>query len=272
MCLALPTTVPVAAAAQDEPSEPQGPTPSQLTAGREQYRLGMAAVREGRYDDACDALQRAYDLVRRPRILFNLAGAQLEAGRLVAASESYRRFLREASAEDQNLRPQARQFMESLAARVPRVRVSIVNLADGDELRIDQEPVLASALEIPYPLDPGPHDLVAFRGGEEVAHVSFTLDEGETEDVSLELPRAVPRVVARDVAPVRDGPLDRSPRDTGAGGDRDADGGGLLSSPWFWAGAVIVVAGGVTAGILLTSGGGAPDPHEGNLPPGGWTF
>ena len=223
---------------------------------REHYRRGMDAVSEARWEDACEAFATAYELVPRPLILFNLGGAQMEAGRLVDALDSYRRFLESAESESEEFVSEARAAVERLERSVPRVTLRAPGAPVGSEVRLDGDAVLASELGTELPVDPGDHRAEVARGAEILASETFEVSEAERLEIVLDV-----EVEVEEVAP--------GPFETGTAGEDD-DGSSVLSSPWLWvAVGVVVIGGAVTAGVLL-SGDDPADPHMGNLPPGGF--
>ncbi len=241
------------------PALAQETTDAQRALGRSEYRDGVQASRAGRWDEARDAFHRAYDLVRLPEILFNLAGAQEQTGQLVEAAETYRRFLREGTTQQAaELRSDAEEFLRQLGDRIPGLRVSVTGFSTGDRLQIDGADVASAVIGRTLPVNPGHHVVVVHRGRTSLARAEVSVAEGETRATELSVPHLAPEDVAlaaqrQDEARLRD-----------SGGDRSGASGGLLSSPWFWTalGAVVVVA--VVTVVLLTRPA-QPDPYVGNI-------
>ena len=224
-----------------------------------QYELGMEAVRNARWDEACEAFERAYELVPRPLILFNLGGAQMEAGRLVDARRSYQRFLEDAESDARaRYRSDAESAIERIDGSIARVTIRVTGRGEGDEVRLDGEALAADDVGEGVPLDPGEHVAEVARAGDVIASERFEVAERERREVVLEVSPLEGVATTDPELDIRDGR-----------GETDG-GGGIASSPWFWvAVAVLVVGGAVTAGILL-SGDEAMDAYSGNLPPGGF--
>ena len=140
-----------------------------------------------------------------------------------------------------------------------------------DELMLDGEQTSRAVLSAPLPVDPGRHELRIMRAGEVVAEANISLEEGAEESLRLEVPAPTrthtvpgPEQAARDGVwpPVGPGLLD------GEEGSAEGEGGGgVLRSPWLWVAVGLVVAGGVTAGVLLTRDSGQ-SAFAGNVPPG----
>jgi len=228
---------------------------SEAVLAREQFRAGVAAAREERWEEAAEAFQRSYELSPRPLTLLNLAGAYAQTGRLVESVEAYRMFLMERQGVTARMRADAEAQLEDLEPRVPRVRITVLGIAEGDVVRLDEYELSTASLEQPLPVNPGAHTVAVERPGQEPLVVPFTTDEGATEDVlvdarSLAAPTAVP---ARGSDPIRGEPTPSRP---------------IVEDPIFWIAIVgaVVVAGGVVTGVVL---GTQPGPSTvGNLSPG----
>jgi hypothetical protein len=178
------------AAAQDDPSA------SEVALAREQFRLGVSAAREERWEEARDAFQRSYELAPRPLTLLNLGGALVQTGMLVEGAEAYRRFLREVrTGRPARQRGAARTALEAAEARIARLRIYVTGVERGDVIRVDDEEISLSALELELPVNPGARVLTVERDGETVVRREVTLDEGERREVQRS--RGSPRSSSR---------------------------------------------------------------------------
>lgn len=95
------------ASAQTPPSAP--PTAQQEQEARAHFQLGRTLYDGGRFEDAAREFQQAYDLSRRPQLLYNLFLALRDAAQVEPAIDALRRYL--------ELVPNA-QDGESLRARL----------------------------------------------------------------------------------------------------------------------------------------------------------
>ena len=226
---------------------------SETALARELQQRGLRAARAERWVEARDAFARAYDLIGRPLVLLNLAGAEVQIGHLVAGAEAYRRFLRETAATEVDggvgdegstnalarYRAHATAQLSALAPRVPRVRIRVEGLEQGDALALDGDALSVSVVDSALPVDPGDHIATLRRSGDILTEAGFSLRERETRDVLL----------------------------IASATDQAAAAPSLLESWWPWVvgAAVTVVAVGI---VVLVSSGGSEDPLRGNFPPG----
>lgn len=215
------------------------------------FRAGIQAARSRSWDEAREAFQRSYDLSPRPVTLLNLAAAQAESGRLVEASESYRRFLHDVT-QGRHSRA-AEQALAGLEPRIPHLDITIAGLTDDHVIRLDGDELSHAALGSALPVDPGRHELMVVAPDGDATHETVSVGEGDRASVRLRAP-----MVRLPVAP--------PPND-------DDDEGGI--SPWVWVGAGAAAVTAAVVLIVVTTGGsgGSPprgDPFTGTLGPGYW--
>ena len=224
-------------------------------------REGHQAMVEERWDDAYAALDEAYRLAPLPPILVNLAGAELQTGRVRAAIAHYEAFLRAAAGDPSlvPLRPSAERALETARSRLARVVVTVERRAPEDEVRLDGEALGLDELGSEVIVDPGEHVATLVRGDREVARETASVPPGgRTELVLVPAASTIEPVQSTGPAPTR-GPSD------------EADGGGVLSSPWLWLTvAVLAIGGGIAAYVLTRDASGTPAMP--NTMPGVITF
>jgi hypothetical protein len=229
-----------------------------MAAARELFEQGLEAARAEDWEQARDLFERSYRVVPRSSTLLNLASAQAETGQLVLAAESYRRFVAEAGADQSELARSAEDALADVEARLARVTISVEGLEADDELWLDEQVIGHGSLGIPLPLNPGDHVVTVARGGAAVGERSFTIGEGRSEDVTLEL-HASPANAAVDPIVAPDPEVD------------DDGEGSIWSSPWLWAGVGFAVAAAVLIPILVVSSSSS-EPHMGSLGSGSLAF
>ena len=226
----------------------QPPAASETAAARQLFQDGLAALDREDWAAARDAFTRSYELAPRASTLLNLATAQAELGLLVEAMESYRTFASEATGRQRRLVRDARRAMEELEPRLAHVELRIPDLAAGDVVRLDERALPAAALEVPLPMNPGSrHRLTVLRDGRRIGEVELALAEGERRAAEVTLHPPPPVVEAPTLT------------------DGSGDDTGLWVGLGIGAG-VLVAAGAVVLGVVLSQPGG--DPYVGNLGPG----
>ena len=230
---------------------------SEQALARDQFREGVRAAQEQRWQDAVDAFQRSLELAPRAMTMMNLAGALAQVGRLVESSEAYRMFISEAqSGAAARVRGEAEAQLHALEGRIPHVRLQIHNRLDSDTVTLDEYQLSAAAMGSALPVDPGDHTLTISRDGHEPRSVTFTAQEGVQSEVVLE---AWPDLAATDHG--EGNPLEQPlppPVESHT----------VFDEPAFWiVGSVILaglIAGGIAIGVTTQS---APPPFFGNLSP-----
>lgn len=221
---------------------------SDVRLANELYKSGHERVKSDDWEGARDAFARAWALYPQPVILANLAGAEVQTGRLVEATEHYRQLFKNTTGLSPAEVEIAKKAMERVEARLPHLRVTVANLRAADAVEIDGAPLPRAALDADYPVDPGTHVVRVVRDGSEEARGEVALAEGETKALRLVAPSVTaapaPLIVTR-------------PR---AGDER----GGIFGSPWFWVATGVVVVG-AGAAVCLAAVCRSDDAYSGNL-------
>lgn len=226
-----------------------------LPVARRLYDEGVDAADKGQWSIAYDRFKASYELVPRMHTLFNLACAQSQTGRLVEASENYRRFLRDTSTgTPAELRAQATNQLELLERQLAHLTIDVSNLEPGDAIAIDDIDLPPAVLHQAIPINPGPHVTRIQRGSQVIASRAITLSSGATESVRIELPTKPvildapmkPPAAVRDAA-TQPRPLPPLPPPPSRSSSRS-----WLRSPWLWSSVAVVLAGGATGAYLYT--------------------
>jgi tetratricopeptide (TPR) repeat protein len=161
----------------------------ELESARQLFDEGVAHARSGQWELALAAFQAAYGLSPRASLLFNLASAQLRSGKLLASNANFRRFI---ASSDAAVTPSARRAAELQIARIeqriPRLRIQIEGLREGDRVSLDQARVYPDELGHDMWLDPGVHTVRVDRprGDQEVRTIAVT--EGQIRVLAFRLP------------------------------------------------------------------------------------
>lgn len=232
---------------------------SETAAARELYAQGVEAAQAGELDQAIARFERSYALSPRDATLLNLAQVQERAGRVVAAIDSYRRFL--ARAEPEMLErhgDRARESIESLSPQVGRLEVVVFGARSSDEILLDGAPLARESLGLDLPVDPGRHEVSVRRGEARCGSEAREVAPGGRATIEL-------RVFCAAVVST-----------PGAGqGPGGSGGGGDDPTPFIALGIAggVVVAGAIIVGVVLSMPAPAgPEPFVGNVGMGAWVI
>lgn len=167
----------------------QAPDGSRVNEARELFHEGVTHARAQQWELALRAFQAAFSLAPRPSVLFNLAAAQMRCGKLLASNANFRRF---AASDDPSITRAQRQTAElqitRIEQRIPRLRVQIEGLREGDRVLLDHTRIYPNELDHDMWLDPGVHTVRVERprGDQEVRTIAVT--EGQVRVLAFRLP------------------------------------------------------------------------------------
>jgi len=162
---------------------------SRLTEARELFAAGVTHARSQQWELALQSFQSAFNLAPKPSVLFNLAAAQMRCGKLLASTANFRRFV---ASDDPSITRAQRQTAElqitRIEQRIPRLRVQIEGLKEGDRILLDQTRLYPNELDHDMWLDPGVHTVRVDRprGDQEVRTIAVT--EGQVRVLAFRLP------------------------------------------------------------------------------------
>jgi hypothetical protein len=183
------------------------PSAADRATARALAQEGQQAFEARRYDVAADKFSRADALVHAPTLLLGLAHAQVGLGQFVEAQESYNRIIREGVTPG-SPRPwfkaleDAAKEIESITPRVAWVTISVRG-SSNPEVVVDGAAVPVASLGVKRPVNPGNHNVKASAEGFTHADKAFSLGEGQSTSVTLEI-AAIPG--AAPLASVADAP------------------------------------------------------------------
>lgn len=150
---------------------------------------GVAHARSGQWQLALAAFEAAYVLAPRLTVLFNLAAAQMRTGKLLASNANFRRFVNsEDPAITRTQRRTAELQLAQVEAHIPRLRVEIEGLKDGDRIMLDQARIYPEELGRELWIDPGLHRVRVerLRGDQEVRTIAVS--EGQVRVLAFRMP------------------------------------------------------------------------------------
>jgi hypothetical protein len=171
-------------------------------AGPNEQRLAQALFDDARrlmdqkrYSEACPKLAESQRLDPGGGTLLNLALCHASEGKTATALVEYNEGLAMATRDGRRDREElARAAITKLEAEVPRLTVAVpqAHRTPGLELKIDDTPLPSVAWDVPMPVDPGSHAVVATVPGR--APWTAVVSILEKEKKTLEIPNLAPRI------------------------------------------------------------------------------
>jgi hypothetical protein len=171
------------------PAEPARAESRELSEARQMFVEGVTHARAGHWDLALAAFEAAYAIAPQPSVLFNLAAAQKRTGKLLASNANFRRFV---NSDDSTIsRTQQRVAQRELAdveARIPRLRIEIEGLKDGDRILLDQVRIYPEELGRELWVDPGVHRVRVDRPHGDQQVRTIAVSEGQVRVLAFQMP------------------------------------------------------------------------------------
>ncbi len=222
-------------------------------AARAAFHEASSLAKQKRWSAACDRYALSLKLHHAALTLYSLGVAQREAGRLVAARASFQAFLVEP------VTPTTQAYSEPARSAIVELRGRVASLAlelapgpvAGAVVTVDGVELPPGSLAERRAMDPGAHDVVARAPGRAETRAHFTLPEGATVSLTLQLPQQPPAGAAPGA------PLTEPPRSAPSA----TDGPRAQGAPWppalpfvlLGAGGA-TLAGGVALGLVGLAG------------------
>lgn len=212
---------------------------------------GNKALAAGRYAEAAAAFSEAHDLYPSPKILLNLAQAELASGRPDYAAGHYEDYLEQVRVQDPQ-RQKATVKLEALKKELGRLAF------EGGTPDVTLQINGSAPMPLPMPhlyVIPGQHELHFERPGYQPLILSIMVGAGRRVPVRATVLTPLPAPPPPEPPPPPPAPpevtttpnlVETKPPEA------EADSG---SSWWIWAAVGAVVVGGVVATVALTSGG-----------------
>ena len=156
---------------------------------------GIQYYQQGKNAEALELLQKAEQLYDAPIHLVYIARAQAALGKLVEASETYRRLVRidlpaGAPQAFKDAVSDGHKELPQLEPRIPSLRIDVnPSEAEGLKLKIDGEQLSSVVIGINRPTNPGRHFVEVSAIGYESASSSADLALGGKQTVSLRMKR-----------------------------------------------------------------------------------
>lgn len=168
------------------------PTDVDLAAARRLAEAGSVDYKKGDYAAALTKLERAYDLVKVPKLGLWYARSLAKNGKLVEAAERYAEVTRlEATgpkaAEQKVSQAEATTEREQLLRRIARLTITIEGVpSSAVQLTVDGLAMASSLIGKARHINPGKH-LIQAKHQDEVVEKELTIGEGERLAIALQL-------------------------------------------------------------------------------------
>lgn len=185
---------------------------------------GVQAYEAGRYDEASDKLERAYQLLKAPSLALWSGKALERRGNLVQASERYLEATRLPieSTDDKSVQEKAktdaRTAHDELQPRIPRLLIEVHGATSSDvKLTIGGAAVPSAVIGTSIPVDPKRIEVSAEHDGHTV-RADVTVGEGSSAKVIIRFQGSqssaeVTATSATPAAPESAAPTDGTPTD-----------------------------------------------------------
>lgn len=168
-----------------------GPAEDKATA-RELAKEGIAAEEDGNCKTAIDRLERAESLYHAPPHLQHLARCYQKTGRLVDATETWRKLTLESLPA--NSPPAFKEAVAEAEAELPKLeprlgRLTIKTKETYPDLvvEVDGKAWSSAAIGVPRVIDPGKHAVAARATGFEKSEQQVDVGEGKAAEVTVAL-------------------------------------------------------------------------------------
>lgn len=172
------------ASAQPASAQPANASSPDVLLAREKVKEGVAAANAGNWTEARAAFTEAYRLYPRAGILFNLAGAEVQTGHVLAGIEAYRKVLLQPAGLTSAQVTLAQSSLRAAEARLAHVTLHLAKPRDCTVTLDD----VAFPLDEERDADPGPHRATLACVGVNAERTDFTLEAGEKRVVELHPP------------------------------------------------------------------------------------
>jgi len=224
----------VALVVASAPLRAEEPAEAETTDGKGAADSIEADLAAGRFKEACSALKQRYLQEERPVTLFRLAECYEKWGRIATAAATYDDYLAaydkltDSQQKEERRREEiASKQREVLEARVPKVILRLPRDAPSDTVvkrrPFEDGPLVAVAVGIPLPIDPGEHVLTTEVPGRASALTKFTVQERDKRNIDVEVPSASDKIEPTNrLRPVEPKPSLLPPLDPGISGRRVA--------------------------------------------------
>jgi tetratricopeptide (TPR) repeat protein len=149
-------------------------------------------LQQGSYDEAAELFRKADKRFHSPVFLVFAAEAEEKRGRLLAAHELLKAIDEEDLADYapdafRTAKQQARERLDALTPRIPRLQVTVRGGAEGASFSLDDRELARAELDAPILVDPGDHVLTVRRADGPMIERRFSVAAGEESQLEIDL-------------------------------------------------------------------------------------
>jgi hypothetical protein len=167
------------------PNVAMAQTPDEIAVARENFKTGLELEKAGKYGEALAMFEETAKVKTTAQVRFHIALCNEKLGHYGTAIEAYEAAAKQAEAEQNapEVLKVAPELATKLKARRAKLTVAFADSATPESLTIDGQAVTGNVAK-DYPLDPGPHVVIATRGEDRVRE-EVKLGEGEGKTLTL---------------------------------------------------------------------------------------
>jgi hypothetical protein len=165
---------------------PRAADSHEIDVGRKRFTEGVAALKNGKFEEARVSFQQSYALKPVPAALRNLAAAELKTGRYLAAARHFTTYLKTTKPKEID-RPEVVQ--DGLAEAKSHCGMLLVETSvPGAEIGVDGESIGRTPLDAdPWLVEPGERVITARLDGYEDHSERHLVEAGRTLSISIVL-------------------------------------------------------------------------------------
>ena len=159
------------------------------------FQRGMTLIAKGSYDEGIGELREAYSIKPHPNVLYNIARAYLDAGRVKESVEFYRRYMASSPADLAQVRATVTRLEETLKAKEGGAETATPPPGPGSGT--------GTSGRVSLPMPPPPGGAIDPRSLEKLNDLMARLEAAVTKAEGINNPAEAPRPA--------DGPLEVAP-------------------------------------------------------------
>ena len=157
----------------------------------EYAQAGQDALDKQDYQTALDKFTQANAIIHAPTLMVGIGRAQVGLHHLVAASETYKRILKEGNPDPKKpvfvqAMKDAQSDLDALTPRIPTIAIKVKG-GTASTLTLDGAALDPSAIGAKTPVDPGKHHIHAASSAGGSADADVSVAESANESATLDL-------------------------------------------------------------------------------------